>query len=165
MNFMTANYLIRTLYSPESSLSISFFKANLSLSFCPQSTGNYRRENKRYLSTTISDDTAAVLLTFCHSILRGELTSLRYPIECNNQTYLYFECIANDVGSQQQVVLVIRKNRDQIPFTFKISECRILKNGREQVEYIQSGLIIFTKVLEAYLTAIANERLFSDNEY
>ena len=44
-------------------------------------------------------------------------------------------------------------------------QCRILKNGQEQVEYIQTGLIIFTKVLEAYLTAIANERLFSDNEY
>jgi hypothetical protein len=164
---MTANYLIRTLYSPESSLSISFFKTNLSLSFCPQPTGNYRRENKRYLSTTISDDTAAVLLNFCKSILRGELTSMSYTIECNNHTYLHFECMADDRGSNR-VAIIIEKNRDRIPFTFKISECRILKNGREQMEHIQSGLIVFTKVLEAYLTAIANERQFSvcyDDEY
>ena len=164
---MTANYLIRTLYSSESSLSLSFFKTNLSLSFSPLPSGNYRRENKRYLSTTSSDDTAAVLLSFCNSILKGELSSMMYTINCNNNTRLHFECVADDRGSTK-VFLTIEKNRDRIPFAFKISECRILKNGREQVEYIQSGLIVFSKILEAYLTAIANERQFSaglDNEY
>lgn len=79
---MTANYLIRTLYSPESSLSMSFYKTNLALSFSPQPTGNYRRENKIYISTTISDDNVAVLLSLCNSILTGELTSMSYTIEC-----------------------------------------------------------------------------------
>ena len=67
-----------------------------------------------------------------------------------------------------QAYLTIEKNRQSTPFMFEIRPCKINEDGRERIEFVQTGLIVFSKALEAYLTAIANERQFSacyDNEY
>lgn len=160
------NYLIRTIYSTGlSSLTLSFYKTNLSLSFSPMQLSNYKKENKIYISTTISDESVATILSFCQAILTGkQTTSMKYTIDCNNQTTLTFECEPNR-DRQLQAYLTIEKNRQSTPFMFEIRPCKINENGREHIEFVQTGLIVFSKALEAYLTGIAAERSDYGNNY
>ena len=152
------NTYIKTLYSPERvSISFSFFKTNLALSFSPW-IGPAKKKLVEYngaksLSTTISDDSAATLHHLAKNIVEGVIQDpIRYEIPCNRDAMIVFEY---DPG---QAYLSIEKNGSRIRFEFSIQRYLQKINGDVDVRVVQSGLIVFMKVLEAYLIAVSADR-------
>lgn len=152
------NTYIKTLYSPErASISFSFFKTNLALSFSPW-IGPAKKKLVEYngaksLSTTMSDDSAATLYFLAKKIVEGVIQDpIRYEIPCNRDAMIVFEY---DPG---QAYLSIEKNGSRIRFEFTIQRYLQKINGDVDVRVVQSGLIVFMKVLEAYLTGISADR-------
>lgn len=158
------NTYIRTLYSPEkASITFSFYKTNLALSFSPW-MGPAKKKLTEYnptqsLSTTISDDSAATLYHLAKNIVAGTIQDpIRCEIPCNKDAMIIFEY---DPG---QVYLTIEKNGSRVVFEFATQRYMQKKKGGVDVHVVQSGLIAFTKVLDAYLTAIRSD-LEQNDEY
>ena len=152
------NIYIRSLYSSGfSSMMCSFYSTNLSIGFWPwiskDQMGRDRYDKNRFVSTTINDESAASLYFLSKQIIGGTLNNpAQYLIRCNKQTSLLFE---NDAGTTR---LIIEKGKDKIVFQFPIHEYKVKEDGRLVTKTIQVGLIVFTEILEAYLTAVGADR-------
>lgn len=149
---------IRNLYSPGFSfITLSFYKTNLSVRFTPwinqNQTGRSQYDAKKFIVTTISDESAASLYYLAQKIAEGELNNpVQYVIECNNQITLVFEYDAD------KATLSIEKDREKIVFEFAVHQYRVKEDGRIVTKTIQSGLLAFAEVLQAYLTAVGADR-------
>ena len=154
---MNSTY-IRTMYSPGFAyIRFSFYKTNLSLSFCPwvdkNNMGRSHYDMKKYLNTTISDENAAALYLIAKNIAEGNQSNpVQYQIQCNNQTLVSFE------HDSEETRFIIEKNKDRIVFRFVTHRLRERVNGEIVTKTIQSGLMFFAKILQTYLTAIAEDR-------
>lgn len=152
------NTYIRTLYSPEkASITFSFYKTNLALSFSPW-IGPAKKKLTEYnptqsLSTTISDDSAATLYHLSKNIVAETIQDpFRCEIPCNKDAMIIFEY---DPG---QVYLTIEKNGSRVVFEFATQRYMQKERSGIDVRVVQSGLITFMKVLETYLTGISADR-------
>ena len=149
---------IRNLYSPGFSfITLSFFKTNLSVRFTPwinqNQTGRSQYDAKKFIVTTISDESAASLYYLAKKIAEESLRDpVQYVIECNNKTTMVFEYDAD------KATLSIEKGREKIVFEFAVHQYRVKEDGRIVTKTIQSGLLAFGEVLQAYLTAIGADR-------
>ena len=152
------NVYIRTLYSPGFSfIMFSFYKTNLSIRFSPwiskDKTGRNQYDTMKCLSTTISDENAAVLYYLAKKIVEGELNNpVYYPIQCNKQTTLRFEYDAN------KAYFSIEKDREKINFEFAAHQYQVKEDGRIVTKTIHAELLVFAEILHAYLTAVGADR-------
>jgi len=152
-----SNIYIRNLYSPGfSSITFSFYKTNLSIRFTPwinkNQAGRSQYDTKRFVSTTISDESAASLYYLATKIVDDDQSNpVQYLIQCNNQTILRFEYDEN------KAILIIEKDGERIIFEFAVHQYRVKENGQVVTKIIQAGLLAFSEVLYAYLTAIGED--------
>ena len=164
-NIMTNNVsaYIRNLYAPEfSSIMLSFFKTNLSISFMPwlgrNDMGRSQYDTKNSQRTTISDENAAALYSLARAIIDGKQTNpVQYVVERNKDTRLIFEYRQNQ-NNQMRAYLSLEKNGQTILFEFAVHLFKEKENGRVVVKEIQAGLEAFSQVMIAYLTAIGADR-------
>ena len=136
---------------------LSFYKTNLCLGFSPwmskDQIGRDRYDTKTFISTTIDDISAASLYFLAKQIIEGTLNNpTQYLVQCNKQTSLLFE---NNAGTTR---LIIEKGMDKIVFQFPVHEYRVKEDCKLATKTIQSGLIVFAEILEAYLTAVGADR-------
>jgi len=152
------NVFIRNLYSHDYSfITLSFYKTNLSVRFTPwinqNQIGRSQYDAKKFIVTTISDESAASLYYLTKKITEGELNNpVQYLIECNNQTTLVFEYDA------EKATFSIEKVREKIVFEFAVHQYQMKEEGQIVTKTIQSGLLAFSEVLQAYLTAVGADR-------
>jgi len=152
-----ANVIIRNLYSPGlSTVTLSFYKTNLSIVFSPwvQEQGRQNKLNtKHFISTTISDENAAALYMLSKQISEGTQSDpVQYLIQCNKQTMLTFEY------DTEKACLIIEKGAEKIFFEFPTHEYRIKEKGQIVTKVLQSGLIVFSETLGAYLSTVVADR-------
>lgn len=158
-----SNVYIRSIYAPGFSfITLSFFKTNLSISFTPwlskDATGRSQYDTKKYVSTTINDENAATLYLLSKQITDGTLSNpVQYVIQCNKQAKLVFE-YKPDPNTGMKAYLTIEKGKDKILFEFPTSQYKAKENDQIVVKNIQSGLLVFTEALQAYLTAVGADR-------
>lgn len=156
---------LRTMYSPYfASIRFSFYRTNLALSFSPwpgkEHIGSGQYMPKKYLNTTISDENAAALYLLAKNIAEGtQVNPIQYVIECNNQTMLTFE------HDSDQTFFTIEKGNEKIVFQFVTHQFKEKENGKIVTKTIQSGLLFFSEILQAYLTAIAEDRQQDSQPY
>lgn len=151
------NIVIRTLYAPEySSLMMSFYKTHLTFAFSPYSgkneSGFPQYDIKRHVSTTVDHEGAAALYLIVKKILQGDEMPTRLILPRYHQATLTFK-YEPDESNQMRAYLLLDKNRETIPFQFAIHQYQVKENGQVVTKTIQSGLMAFEKVLEAYLTS------------
>lgn len=75
---------------------------------------------------------------------------------CSNGATLIFEHKI-DPNNQMATYLLINKNNEMIPFSFGRVHCRIKENGQMVTKVIHSGLGVFAKTLDAYLSVIGSD--------
>lgn len=162
------NVIIRTLYaSGFSSLAMSFFRSNLTFltfGFAPYAgkdgRGFDRYDGTQYASTTVDYEGAAALYMATKSILDGNESPIQLVLQRGHQTTLTFKCEPDDCN-QMRTYLILDKNGKTIPFRFKIQQYWVKENGRTVTKIIQSGLTVFMKTLEIYLTAVDDSQFSS----
>lgn len=165
------NTYIRTLYAPEFSyVRMSFFKTNLTLNFVPylgkDNIGRSQYSQTEFISTTVNYEGAAALYLAATSILDGNKNQVELVLPCSNNVTLIFEC-KPDENNQMTACLVIDKNNGTIPHRFGTMQYRVKENGQMVTKVIQSGLGVFAKTLDAYLTGIGADlhlNKFSEDE-
>lgn len=159
MSYNTStNLYVRALYSVGfSSLLMSFFKTNLVFRFIPydgvDNKGLPKLNRTMFLSTSVNYDSAAFLYLAAMSILDGKEEEIEAVLQCSNNTTLLFE-YKPDENNQMASYLVINKNNQTIPFRFLTHQFQVRENGRWVTKVVQSGLGVFAKVLNGYLTGI-----------
>ena len=154
------NAYIRTLYSVGlSSIMISFFNTNLTLSFAPYIGKNHigldQYDFKKSLRTSINYEMATFLYLVAKSVIADQYAEQQISavLQCNNHTTLIFEH-KPDQYNQMDSYLTINKNNETISFKFKTHIYRVKENGQMITKIIQSGLGALAKTLDGYLTGI-----------
>lgn len=158
------NAIIKNLYAPGyAMLTLSFFKTNLTLRFAPytgkDNMGFSQYDTKDFLSTTIDNESAAAFYSASMSILNGSESPIQLVIPCNHNASLMFKYESDqNQNNEMRAHLIIEKDNKVIPFQFEVHSCLMKKNGQILTKTIQSGLIVFTKALEAYLMSKDSEK-------
>lgn len=152
------NTYIRSLYSPGfSSLTMSFFRTNLTLNFVPylgkDNVGLSQYSKTEFLSTTVNYEGAVALYLSAMPILDGNGSQMELVLPCSNNATLILE-YKPDQDNQMSIYLFINKNNRTIPLRFGTMQYRTKENGQMVTKVIQSGLGAFTKTLDAYLSGI-----------
>jgi len=105
------------------------------------------------------------------SIITGENLNkeILAVLQCSNNATLTFE-YKLDQNNQMRAYLVIAKNNEVYPFLFPIHQYQVKENGQTITKVIQSGLGVFAKTLDGYLTGIGADNHLSKlpenfNEY
>ena len=152
---------IRGLYSPGHSCIMAFFyRSNLSLRFARWIDKDERgidRYDKKFITTTISDEAVATLLLLSMQIISGTLQNpAQYIFECFKATVL-FE-YRPDQNGQMRAYISMEKDKEKILFEFRVAQWKTKENGKTVEKTIQSGLLVFAEVLHAYLSAIGAYR-------
>lgn len=162
------NTVIRSLYSPGfASMMLSFYRTNLAVAFTPwiskDKTGRDRYDTKKFVSTTINDESVASLYFLSKSILEGkQCNPLQYVIDCNNAK-LIFE-YRPDPNNKMRAYLSIEKDKITIPFEFAVQQYKIKENGRMIIKEVPAGLEVFSQVMAAYLTAVGADRWLNNQQ-
>jgi len=155
------NTFLRTLYSPGfSSLTLSYYLANITLKFIPyigkDNTGLSKYCDKTFLSISINPDGASFFYMIASKIIDGK--ELDKPIEtvlpCLNGTTLTFE-YKPDEKNLMAAYLVIDKNNQTIRFKFPSMEYQDLVDGQLVTKVAQTGLGTFALILGCYLAGKA----------
>lgn len=159
-NGKLVNTYVRSLYSEGlSSIMISFFNTNLTLSFTPCIGKNHmgldQYDFKKSLRTSINYEMVTFLYLVSKSIIDGKYAEQQVSavLQCNNNTTLILE-YKPDQYNQMDSYLTINKNNETISFKFKTHIYRVKENGQMITKIIQSGLGAFVKTLDGYLTGI-----------
>lgn len=136
---------------------MSFFKTNLTLNLIPYIGKNNVRLSQysktKFLSTTVNYEGAAVLYLAAMPSLDGNGSQMELVLPCSNNTVLILEH-KRDQDNQMSAYLLFNKNNRTIPLRFGTMQYRVKENGQMITKIIQSGLGVFVKTLEAYLTGI-----------
>jgi hypothetical protein len=155
---------IRTLYSENLSyLTITFYNTNLSFKFVPFMTKDANGKNKynepKSITTTINYEGAALLQYAAMDIIKNinHTDTMRVPVECNNGVRVVLERKL-DQNNQMTTWLSIEKNGETVLFKFDTKIIQITKNGQNISQIIESGLLVFIKIIEGYLTGINADR-------
>jgi len=163
----TVSTYIRSIYSPGfSSIMMWFFNTNLTLGFTPwisrDNVGFDQYDKNKFVSTSIDYEKAAALYLLATPIIEGKQNGqVKYLLQCNKQATLLFEYKLNS-DAQMRAYLTIEKQGEQIPFEFRVQQCRVKEaDGNVTVMTIQTGLGVFVKTLEAYLKAVGADRHLS----
>lgn len=157
---------IRSIHSSGfASLMMWFFNTNLTLGFQPwigkDQIGLDKYDRNKFLSTSIDHEKAAMLWLLATPIIEGRQNNQIYlEIPCNKQAKLIFK-YRTDENNQMRAYLTIEKNGERITFKFRTQSAFVKENGRTVEMIIQTGLGVFVKTLEAYLTAVGADRHLS----
>jgi len=170
------NTVIRFLYSPGySSLRLSLYAYNLVFSFSPHigkdNRGFDKYCTKRFSSTSVNYESASFFYQTAMSIITGENSNkeILAVLQCSNNTTLTFEYKPNQ-NNQMCAHLAIAKNNEVYHFLFPTHQYQVKENGQTVTKVIQSGLGVFAKTLDGYLTGIGADNHLSKlpenfNEY
>ena len=160
------NTIIRKLYSPGySALTMSLYKLNLTLSFAPflkkENNNHDKYCFKSFQSTSIGYNEAAFFYLVTIPIMEGRAYSKQVEAElsCSNNTRLIFEHkLDND---QMNSYLTIQKNNRTIPFMFPTRAVLVFSDGISDNRPVPTGLSVFAKALNGYLTGIGMDKHLS----
>jgi len=142
---------------------MSFYNVNLSLRFCrwigSDNTGRSQYDTKNALMTSANYDTASALYQLAMSIIYdiNPEQEIKAVLPCNNNTNLIFE-FKPDQNNQMTAYLTIEKNNQTITFKFQTHSYKIKKDGQIVTIVIQSGLGVFAKTIDGYLTGVGADR-------
>ena len=161
-NRVNTSTQIRNLYSDGMSyLNMKFYNTNLSLQFTPfvskDNTGKSTYDQTRSLVTTINWDSAFALHKVANEIINKnpayEISKLSIP--CNQCTLDLERRVGNN---GPETILSISKNNASIPFKFATHQSQVMENNQMVTKIVESGLGVFAKTLEGYLTGINADR-------
>lgn len=153
---------IRNLYSDgKAYLNISFYNTNLSLRFYPflskDGVGRSKYDMNAGQNTTVNFESAFALYQMSKDIIDGKLQQGSIDIPCANNAMLRFERHLGQNG-QPETVLTLTKNNAIIPFVFATHMQQVTENGKMETRIIETGLGVFMKTVEGYLTGINADR-------
>jgi hypothetical protein len=155
--------VIRNLYSPGfSSIVVSFYNYNLSFGFSRyigKNNAGMSEYEKSYLTTTVNYEGAALLYQIAMLIIYGKYSEneIKTVLQCNNNATLTFE-YKYDQNNQFVAYLTINKNNESISFKFATHTYKVKEDGQIITKVMQSGLGVFAKIIDGYLTATGADR-------
>ena len=148
---------IRNMYCDLSCLNIKFYNVNLSLQFSPfmqkSPNGLNTYDKSKLLMTTIDYESAYSLYRAIEGIINNKYQNgVSLNIPCNDGMLILERKMDN---GEFATFLVLTKNNTTIPFKFNT---KIIKVNGSNDEVIESGLGVFLKTIEGYLTGINADR-------
>lgn len=151
---------IRNLYSEGFSyLNVSFFNINLSFKFhkylSKDNMGKNIYDLKNGLNTTVNYEGAAALFAISKDILDNKIQECTLPIPCASAELL-FERKPGPNG--METWFSITKNGVTVPFKFNTMIVKVKENGQERDKIVETGLIVFNAIVDAYLDGINADR-------
>ena len=146
---------LRNLYSPGfSCILMSYYKSYLSLLFQPFERTDPQTGkdiySKRGLITTLSFSGAYGLWKACHSIIHNNVKTLIYTMPC-----AYDATLTLEKKAPGEVFVTLSKNNQSISHKFDSATASMKEsNGVEAIEVIETGLGVFMKTIDSYLSHI-----------
>lgn len=152
---------IRNMYSEMSYLNIKFYNTNLSFSFSPFQQRDQNGRNvydlKNNQLTTVNFEGAYALYQCCQQIIDKKIQECHLEIPCSGNATLFLDRKPGQNG-QMETTFSISKNNVMIPFRFQTITQQVTINGQIMTEVIETGLGVFMKTIEGYLTGINADR-------
>lgn len=161
-NQIATSTQIRNMYSEGISyLNISFFNTNLAFKLYPfmkkDNIGKSVYDMKNGQNTTVNFDGAYALYKTSNDIIDGNIHEVNLSIPCAAGATLTLERKLSQTG-EMETILSLSKNNVIIPFKFKTINQQVKENGMIVTKVIESGLGVFMKTIEGYLTGINSDR-------
>lgn len=149
---------IRNFYSSGNSyLNVSFYNNSLSLRFHPfmnkDQNGRDRYDMNNAETTTLSYDKVFALYELTKKIVDDKVQACKLELECNGGKLIF---VYNGGGNVP--TLTIDKNGRQVTFKFDTTKAEVMENGKKETKYLNTGLGVFMKTLDGYLSGINAER-------
>lgn len=152
---------IRNMYSETSYLNIKFYNTNLSFSFSPFQQRDQNGRNvydlKNNQLTTVNFEGAYALYQSCKEIIEKKIQECHLEIPCSGNAILILDRKPGQTG-QMETSFSISKNNVMIPFVFQTITRQVTINGQPTTEVVETGLGVFMKTIEGYLTGINADR-------
>ena len=156
----TTSTMCRNIYSQGISyINVKFYGTNLSFQFAPATPGGKGFDKSRSLMTTVNWETAFALYQVAMDIINGReaASGSTLVIPCASGASLCLDRKAGPSG-QMETFFVIMKNNDSIPFLFTTHTVQVKEGSQFVAKVVESGLGMFAKMLEGYLTGINSDR-------
>lgn len=157
----TTSTQIRNMYSELSYLNIKFYNTNLSFSFSPfqqrDNNGRIIYDLKNNQLTTVNFEGAYALYQTSKDIIDGKIQECHLEIPCSGNATLLFDRKPGQNG-QMETTFTINKNNVMISFLFQTIAQQVTINGQSSTKIIETGLGVFMKTIEGYLTGINADR-------
>lgn len=151
---------VRNIYSMGYSyIMISYFNTNLSFYFAPfkskDATGRSFYDSTKKLTTTVNYEGAFALYKTASDIVNGKeaTNGAVLTIPCASGASLTLERNPGQNG-QMETLFTIFKSYTSISFKFATHQTQVKENGQLVIKTIESGLGMFAKTIEGYLTGI-----------
>lgn len=152
---------IRNMYSEGNSyLNIKFYNTDLSFKFSPYTGKDQNGRNQYDLdhsqTTTVNFEGAYALYKVAKDIIDGKVNETSITIPCNGASLLLERKPGNN--GLLETFFTITKNNVTIPFKFQTLQQKVKENGNIMTVTIESGLGVFVKTIDGYLTGINSDR-------
>lgn len=158
----TTSTQIRNMYSDGMSyMNIKFFNTNLMFSLYPfmskDNLGKSSYDMKSGQSTTVNYESAYALYKTAQDIINGNIQETNLTIPCASGATLILERKLAQNGAME-TIFSLSKNNMTIPFRFQTISQQVKTNGQITTQIIETGLGVFIKTIEGYLTGINADR-------
>ena len=152
---------IRAIHGKDSFLAMSLFNSYFSLRIGGFNERNHQYDNSSAQTMTVHHDGAAFLYQVAMDIIDGKHseTELQAVYRRTDTDAIILE--NKREHSRMVTCLIIKKNGRVNSFEFLPHPYKTNEDGQVVTKFIQSGLIVFAKTLDGYLTGIGADRHLS----